>query len=350
MEIDISVKVLTTTTIDPWSSCAIQKAQLEDPAIKPILEKKLNSAHRPSWQEIAPASPATKRFWALWDSLHLKDGVLYRKWESNHDSYCRLQLIFPKSRIPEVQREIHDSASEGHFGVMKTLSKIRERFFWDRLRADVEKWCREFHACGARKGPKTKTKGRLKHYNVDAPFERMALGILGPSPVTTKGNRYVLVLMDYFTKWPEAIPIPYQEASIVAEELVRSCISCYGVLMILHSDQGTNFNSALFTELCNRLGILKTRATTLYPESDGTVERFNRTIVNHLSVFVSRNQSDWDMHLPLFLLVYRSAEHEVIGLTPAEMLFGRTLPFPFNILYGRPSEMPSSSTEYMKGP
>ncbi|GBO14414.1 Retrovirus-related Pol polyprotein from transposon opus [Araneus ventricosus] len=76
METDISVKVLTTATVDPWSSCEIEKAQLEDPTIKPILEKKLNSAVRPSWQEIAPESPATKRYWALWDSLHLKDGVL----------------------------------------------------------------------------------------------------------------------------------------------------------------------------------------------------------------------------------------------------------------------------------
>ncbi|GBO17450.1 Transposon Ty3-I Gag-Pol polyprotein [Araneus ventricosus] len=348
IEIDTSVKVLTTTSVDPWSSCEIQKAQLEDPAIKIILEKKLMSADRPSWQEIAPESPATKRYWALWDSLHLKDGVLYRRWESDDGRSCRWQLILPKSRIPEVLRETHDSASGGHFGVMKTLSKTRERFYWDRLRADVEKWCRECHACGARKGPKTRTKGRLQRYNVGAPFERMALDILGPFPVTTKGNRYVLVLMDYFTKWPEAIPIPDQEASTVAEELVRSWISGYGVPMILHSDQGTNFNSALFTELCKLLGILKTRTTALHPESDGMVERFNRTILNHLSLFVSRNQTDWDTHLPLFLLAYRSAEHEVTGLTPAEMLFGRTLRLPCDILFGRPSETPSSPNEYMK--
>ncbi|GBN64047.1 hypothetical protein AVEN_98862-1 [Araneus ventricosus] len=105
---------------------------------------------------------------------------------------------------------------------MKTLSKTRERFYWDRLRADVEKWRRECHACGARKGPKTRTKGCLQRYNVGAPFGRMALDILGLFPVTTKGNRYVIVLMDYFTKWPEAIPIPDQEESTVAEELVRS--------------------------------------------------------------------------------------------------------------------------------
>ncbi|GBO03604.1 Retrovirus-related Pol polyprotein from transposon 297 [Araneus ventricosus] len=79
METDISVKVLTTTTADPLSSCEIQKAQ-KTPTIKPILEKKLNSADRVSCQEIAPESPATKRYWALWDSLHLKDGVLYCRW------------------------------------------------------------------------------------------------------------------------------------------------------------------------------------------------------------------------------------------------------------------------------
>ncbi|GBN68852.1 Retrovirus-related Pol polyprotein from transposon 412, partial [Araneus ventricosus] len=309
METDISVKVLTTE--DACSSSEVQKAQLEDPAIRPILERKLNSEDRPSWQEIAPESHATKRYWPLWDSLHLKDGVLYRKWESDDGSSCRWQLILPKSRIQEVLRETHGSASGGHFGVMKTLSKTRERFYWDRLRADVEKWCSECHACGARKGPKTRSKGRLQRYNVGAPFERMALDILGPLPVTTKGNRYALVLMDYFTKWPEAIPIPDQEASTVAEELVRAWISRYGVPMILHSDQGTNFNSALFTELCKLLGILKTRKTALHPESDGMVERFNRTILNHLSLFVSNNQTDWDTHLPLFLLAYRSADHEV---------------------------------------
>ncbi|GBN85945.1 hypothetical protein AVEN_70456-1 [Araneus ventricosus] len=78
----------------------------------------------------------------------------------------------------------------------------------------------------------------------------MALDILGRFPVTTKDNRHVLVLMGYFTKWPEAIPIPDQEDSNVAEELVRIWTSRYCVLMILHSDQGTNFNSAVFTELC----------------------------------------------------------------------------------------------------
>ncbi|GBN45417.1 Retrovirus-related Pol polyprotein from transposon 412, partial [Araneus ventricosus] len=97
IETDIFVKVLATIN-NPWSSNEVQKAQLEDPAIRPILEKKLNSEDRPSWQEIALESPATKRYWALWDSLHLKDGIFYHKWESDDGSFYRWQLILPKSR------------------------------------------------------------------------------------------------------------------------------------------------------------------------------------------------------------------------------------------------------------
>ncbi|GBM94395.1 hypothetical protein AVEN_266421-1 [Araneus ventricosus] len=88
--------------------------------------------------------------------------------------------------------------------------------------------------------------------------------------------------------------------------------------------------------------------TALQPESDGMVERFNRTILNHLSLFVSKNQTDWDSHLPLILLAYRSAEHEVTGFTPAEVLLGRTLQLPCDILFRRPNETPSSPNEYMK--
>ncbi|GBM89266.1 hypothetical protein AVEN_180417-1 [Araneus ventricosus] len=146
------------------------------------------------------------------------DGILYRMWESNYGRSCQWQLIVLKSRIPEILQKTHDSASGGHFGVMKTFSKTQELFFWDRLRADVEKWCRECHAYGARKGPKTRTKGRLQRYNVG---KRMN-GYPRTFSSNNKRNRYALVLMDYFTKWPEAIPIPYQEASTVAEELVRS--------------------------------------------------------------------------------------------------------------------------------
>ncbi|GFT58330.1 retrovirus-related Pol polyprotein from transposon 412 [Trichonephila clavipes] len=111
---------------------------------------------------------------------------------------------------------------------MKTLHRVRERFCWGKVRADVEQWCKSCDACSARKGPKIRSRGKLHRYNVGAPFERIAFDILGPLPRTASGNKYLLVVMDYFTKWPEVYPIPDQEAPTVAEAVVQHWISRYG--------------------------------------------------------------------------------------------------------------------------
>ncbi|GBM21532.1 hypothetical protein AVEN_85342-1 [Araneus ventricosus] len=99
METNIPVGALAMTTEDRWSLSEIQKVQLEDPDIRPIQKMKLNSADRSSWQEIVRKSPTTKHYWALWNSLYLKDGVLYCKWESNDGGFYRRQLILPNCRI-----------------------------------------------------------------------------------------------------------------------------------------------------------------------------------------------------------------------------------------------------------
>ncbi|CAI5696292.1 unnamed protein product [Oreochromis niloticus] len=122
-----------------------------------------------------------------------------------------------------------------------------------------------------------------------------------------RGNRYVLVAMDYFTKWPEAYAIPDQEAETVADALVEGMFSRFGTAETFHSDQGRNFESKVFAAMCERLGIKKTRTTPLHPQSDGLVERFNRTLAQQLAILTSEHQQDWDYHLPLILMAYRSA-------------------------------------------
>ncbi|GFS67950.1 retrovirus-related Pol polyprotein from transposon 412 [Trichonephila clavipes] len=124
---------------------------------------------------------------------------------------------------------------------MKTLQKVRERFYWNNERSDEEKRCRIWDPCAARKGPRKRTKGRLPLYN-----------------------------------GPEAYPISDQEASTAAEVLVQYWISRFGVPLQLHPDQGRNFDSAVCKRLCEIFAIDKTRTTALHPQPDGTVERFNR--------------------------------------------------------------------------
>ena len=101
-------------------------------------------------------------------------------------------------------------------------------------------------------------------------MERISRDILGPPPETDEGNRYILVISDYFTKWVEAFAIPDQKAETVARCLVSEVISRFGVPSYIHSDQGRQFESELYQEVCFLLHIKKTRTTAYHPQSDGT--------------------------------------------------------------------------------
>ena len=147
----------------------------------------------------------------------------------------------------------------------------------------------------------------MRQYNVGYLLARIAIDIYPPYHVSKKGNRYILVVSDYFTKWVDAFPLKTQEATHVAEVLVDRFIALLGVPLQLHSDNGSNFESKVFQEVCNLLGIEKTRTTARRPQSDGMVDRANRTIQNMIASYVSDKQDDWDEHLPLLMLAYRSA-------------------------------------------
>ena len=145
-----------------------------------------------------------------------------------------------------------------------------------------------------------------------------------------------IAVWDYFTKWVEAYLLENQQAETVAEVIVKEFVSRFGVPFQLHSDQGRNFEAELFQKMCELLGIKKTRTTALHPQSDGMVERFNRTLENHLAIFVEQNQKDWDRWIPSLLMAYRSSVHETTKQTPACLMFGRELNLPIDLLYCRP--------------
>lgn len=178
----------------------------------------------------------------------------------------------------------------------------------------------------------------MRQYSAGEPMERLAIDVLGPLPTSEAGNKFILVVMDYFTKWPEAYPLPDQGAVTVARVLVQELVCRFGVPLRLHSDQGRNFEAEVFSEMCNLLGIKKTRTTPLHPQSDGMVERYNRTLKTQLTLFVDDHQRDWDCYVPLLLMAYRSAVHESTRCTPAKLVFGRELRLPVDLVYGRPPE------------
>lgn len=134
--------------------------------------------------------------------------------------------------------------------------------------------------------------------------------------------------------------LPNQEAETVADALVEGMFSRFGAAEAIHSDQGRNFESKVFSTMCDRLGMHKTRTTPLHPQCDGLVERFNRTLGEQLAIVVAKHQRDWDLHLPLVLMAYRSAVQASTSCTPALLMLGREIRTPAELAFGRAPDAP----------
>ena len=165
---------------------------------------------------------------------------------------------------------------------------------------------------------------------VGGPFDWVGVDVI-QFPQSRLGNQYAVVFMDYLTKWPEVYPTPDQSATTIANLLVREIVSHHGVPSELLSDRGRAFLSGLLKEVQLLLGFKKLNTSAYHPQSDGLVERFNRTLTTMLAKTVERGGKDWDEKLPFVLFAYRASQQQ------------STLESPFFLLYGRDPRLPTES-------
>lgn len=164
-------------------------------------------------------------------------------------------------------------------------------------------------------------------------------------PVTTQGNKHVVVFQDYLTKWPLVYPLPDQKAYRIAKLLVEEIIPFYGVPENLLSDRGTNLLSTLMKDICKMLGIKKLNTTAYHPACDGMVERFNKTLKAMLRKHAARFGRQWDRFLPGVLFAYRNTPHESTGEKPSYLLFGTDLRSPTEAAFLPPEEQDWTTPE-----
>jgi hypothetical protein len=157
-----------------------------------------------------------------------------RNWESANGQSQVDQIVFPRSRTKDVLAELHGGPSGGHLGINRTLNKVRQRYYWLQAKDDVERWCQQCDIYAASRGPWTRNRGHKHQYNIGAQFERIAIDVVGPFPRSDQGNCYLLIAMDYFTKWTDAYAVPDQEASTVADVLVTNFFDRFGIPLGIH--------------------------------------------------------------------------------------------------------------------
>ncbi|XP_078799615.1 uncharacterized protein LOC144990300 [Oryzias latipes] len=321
-----------------WTHEELQAAQKADSDMAPVFAFRQQGDDRPPWAEIASLSPATKAYWAQWKRLFFKNGVLMRKFYCKDGKMLFAQTLLPKTYRHTVMQHLHEGPIGGHFGAERTLGRLKTRYYWYNMRDDVTLFCQTCASCACRARPKKTPQAPMGSVRVGAPMERIAVDVMGPLNETDRHNRYILVVQDYFSKWVEAYPVPNEQATTVAEKIVSEWVCRYGAPYELHSDQGANFESAVFQGMCELLGINKTRTTPFRPQSDGQVERFNATLQKTLAATAERCHWDWDIMIPYALMPYRATKHSSTGLTPNMMLFGREITEPMDLVVGLPPE------------
>lgn len=325
----------TLTQRDPLQeqTAELRQKQMEDEDIEKVISW-MKTKERPQWESISLENAAVKTMWAMWDTLTYQNDVLYRKYYAVDRVEPILQIILPKTMRPIIFQQLHAAATGGHLGRNKTLSCIQERYHWYGLSQDVKDWCSTCPTCQCANPLPKKNRSALCQYQVGEPLERVALDLTGPFPVSTRNNTYLLVMCDYFTRWIEVVPVPDITAETIARAFVENFICRFGTPLEILTDQGRQFESNLFKEVCELLEISKTRGSPWRPQTNGLVERCNRTIGQMLRKFVAPHQKDWDVRVQYLLIAYRSTKNASTEQTPCRMMLGRDIRRPVDLMVG----------------
>ena len=145
---------------------------------------------------------------------------------------------------------------------------------------------------------------------------------------------YILVVTDHFTKWVEIVAIPDQSAETTARTILNEVIARFGSPISIHSDLGSNYESRIFRELCDLLEIKKSRTSVRNPKGNGQTERFNKTLVQMIRAYLTREQNEWGLNLGCLAAAYRATPNESSKMTPNLLMLDKQVRLPAEVAFG----------------
>ena len=267
--------------------------------------------HRKDSQEV-------KALLRIKKNLKLTKDILYKKSFSDNSSSKKVlwKLMVPKAYRARALASCNDDV--GHQGRMRTLSLLRERFFWPGMQAEATQYVVKCPRCLRRKyAPQV---APLQPIYVSQPMELVHMDYLSLEP--SKGNiENVLVITDHFSRYALAYPSKTQTAQATARILWDNFIGHYGFPEKFISDQGRNFMSDLIKELCNIAGVKKLHTTPYHPQGNGQCERFNSTLCNMFATLSDEEKSDWKSYLGCMTHAYNCTKHASTTYSPYYLMF-----------------------------
>lgn len=312
-----------------------KKHQLEDSLLQTLIEL-INTGRQPSI-DLTPTQQ--RHITSQRENYFLHDDILY---------YCPMDSVRPLLCVPEklqfdLLQTYHSGLFGCHVGQNRTYKRLSKKYFWLGMSKSVQEFIASCVPCNQRKRPFVNPVYPLQPIECERPFSRISMDILGPLPLTERGNKYVIAFQCSFTKLVIARPIPNKTSEVVANELIEYVILPHGTPNVLLSDGGSEFCSELMSKLAEILKIDKRTCTPYMASTDGQVERFFSTFSNLMSTVINRSQTDWDLLAKYVVHSYNNSEHSSTGFTPTYLTYGRELDIPFDLCV--PVSMPKTYCE-----
>ena len=349
-EDQICVHVNAFAFTKSWIAEDIARAQQADAGVGPVYNAKISSSEKPAPNVYSGESAETKSYFHDWERLKVKvNNVMYRIWESDDGVETRHQILLPQMYRDDVYKHLHESQIACHMGRRRTLQRMQKRYYWHKMADDIKLWIRSCEICQLRKRGGRPAKAPLTIYLSGVPNERVALDVLGPLAKSSAGNKVILVMTDHFSKYTKAAAMPDQKAETVAKAFDREWISVFGTPRIVHSDQGSNFESEVFQEMCKLLQISKSRTTAYHPQGNSQCERFNSTLLSMIHAHARDHPKTWDVNLHHIVMFYNATKHSSTDVEPNRVMLGRNIDMPIDItMPANPDVQPKTPNDYVR--
>jgi len=222
----------------------------------------------------------------------------------------------------EIISDAHSGILGGHYSVEKTLQKIRQKYNWPNITIDVKEFISKCETCQLNK-PGTQKPYLYSTPDIPhAPNEKISIDIMGPFEITNKGNRYILVIQDYLTRYILVEPLIDKSTASIIRALWYSWLRYFGKPKEFLSDNALEFTSNEFKTLCDKLHTKHTLTSIYHPQSNGKNERSHLILTEYIRHYINE-QEQWDMILLQAMLTYNCTINKNTGYTPYELQFGR---------------------------
>ena len=249
------------------------------------------------------------------NNYFLRNNILYRK------HHGKQLLVVPEHKKHEILSASHDHHMAGHQGVKNTYQRISGKYYWPTLFEDIRQYIRTCDICQKRR--KDRDIEPMQPTAISSAGAHFGIDVVGPLPRTMRGNRYIVVAIDYLTKWTEARAIQLADALTIAPFIYEDIICRHGIPREVTSDRGTEFVNELMATFYQQFNIRHITTTAYHPQANGLVERANQTLKNTISKAVSQHGGDWDLYLPSALFATRTMRQDTTRFTPFELVYGR---------------------------